>query len=83
MLKLVEKLNKNHKPKHFDSFDFASLYTNYTNIPHNLLLHSLNVLITEAFRIRSAEFISVGYGSRHKDVLHVTATKLIEYITLY
>ena len=60
VLSLIDKLNKNRKTKHFDTFDFSTLYT---SIPHDILLESLNKLIIEAFRIRGASFISVSYDN--------------------
>ena len=83
VLTLIDKLNKNRKTKHFDTFDFSTLYT---SIPHDILLESLNKLIIEAFRIRGATFISVSYdnvfwsNTRHRDYVNTPAEKLIEYI---
>ena len=57
---LIDKLNKNRKTKHFDTFYFSTLYT---SIPHDILLESLHNLIIEAFRIRGATFISVSYDN--------------------
>lgn len=84
VLKLIERLNKLKRPKHFDSFDFSTLYT---SIPHNLLIDSLNNLKLEAFRVRGADFITVGYNNtfwtntRHRHYHNVSAAKLTEYIT--
>ena len=41
--------------RHFDSFDFSTLYT---NIPHDLLLDSISQL-SEAYRIRGAKYLVV------------------------
>ena len=83
VLTLIDKLNKNRKTKHFDTFDFSTLYT---SIPHDILLESLNKLIIEAVRIRGATFISVSYdnvfwsNTRHRDYVNTPAEKLMEYI---
>ena len=68
---------------HFDSFDFATLYT---NIPHDLLGNCLDNLIKEAYRVRGATYISVGrFNAFWSDKLfkghaNITVNKLIEYI---
>ena len=83
VLTLIDKLNKNRKTKHFDTFDFSTLYT---SIPHDILLETLNKLIIEAFRIRGASFISVSYdnvfcsNTRRRDYVNTPAEKLMEYI---
>ena len=38
VLQMLDKLNKDNKPKCFDGFDFSTLYT---NIPHCLLLNCM------------------------------------------
>ena len=48
VLKKLKKLNRTKGARHFDSFDFSTLYT---NIPHDLLLDSISQLISEAYRI--------------------------------
>ena len=56
VLSLLSTLNVGSKAKHLDSFDFATLYT---NIPHDSLKCNLKVLITEAFKVRGAKYLSV------------------------
>lgn len=55
VLKQLEKLNKARRADHFDSFDFSTLYT---NIPHDLLLQNIGLLVSEAYRIRGATFLT-------------------------
>ena len=55
VLKQLEKLNKARRANHFDSFDFSTLYT---NIPHDLLLQNIGLLVSEAYRIRGATFLT-------------------------
>ena len=56
VLKKLKKVNRTKGAKHFDSFDFSTLYT---NIPHDLLLESIGQLISEAYRIRGAKYIVI------------------------
>ena len=56
VLSLLSTLNVGSKAKHLDSFDFATLYT---NIPHDSLKCNLKELITEAFKVRGAKYLSV------------------------
>ena len=47
--------------KHFDSFDFSTLYT---SIPHDSLKIALTSLVKEAYRVRGNEFLVVDkYGN--------------------
>ena len=56
VLRKLNKLNRTRRTEHFDSFDFSTLYT---NIPHNLLLQSIEQLICEAYRLRGAKYLIV------------------------
>ena len=56
MLRKLDKVNITSTAKHFDSFDFSTLYT---NIPHNSLKFNLRELIKEAYRIRGARYLTV------------------------
>ena len=56
VLKKLKKVNRTKGARHFDSFDFSTLYT---NIPHDLLLDSISQLISEAYRIRGAKYLIV------------------------
>ena len=53
-LKNLKKVNAKKGARHFDSFDFSTLYT---NIPHDLLLDSISQLISEAYKIRGAKYL--------------------------
>ena len=83
VLNKLSKLNNTIAATHFDSFDFATLYT---NIPHDLLGNCLDNLIKEAYRVRGATYISVGrFNAFWSDKLfkghaNITVDKLIEYI---
>ena len=48
-------LNQVSRAKHFDSFDFSTLYT---NIPRNALKSNLVDLVDEAFRVRGANYLA-------------------------
>ena len=56
VLRKLSKLNRTRRAEHFDSFDFSTLYT---NIPHDLLLQSIEQLISEAYRLRGATYLIV------------------------
>ena len=53
---MVNTVNITSTAKHFDSFDFSTLYT---NIPHDSLKCNLKELIQEAFRVRGAKYLTV------------------------
>ena len=55
VLSSLSYLNKVSRAKHFDSFDFTTLYT---NIPHDTLKTNLGALIEEAFKVRGAKYLS-------------------------
>ena len=55
-MKKLKRVNRTKGARHFDSFDFSTLYT---NIPHDLLLDSISQLISEAYRIRGAKYLVV------------------------
>ena len=57
VLRKLNQLNNSTTSTHFDSFDFSTLYT---NIPHKLLLESLDNVVKEAYQVRGATYISVG-----------------------
>ena len=83
VLNKLAKLNNSTTAKHFDSFDFSTLYT---NIPHDLLLNCLDNLDKEAYRVRGATYISTGYSNTFwsdkisTGYTRMTVDKLIEYI---
>ena len=69
VLKKLKKINRTKGARHFDNFDFSTLYT---NIPHNLL-DSISQLISEAYRIRGAKYIVVlGNGTAYWSNIMVT-----------
>ena len=84
VLKKLKKLNRTKNARHFDSFDFSTLYT---NIPHDLLLGSIGQLISEAYRIRGAKYIviksdGITYWSNKTSAKdhNVTEDELVEQI---
>ena len=56
VLDRLHKINKTSRARRFDSYDFATLYT---NIPHNALKNNIRSLVREAFKIRGAKYIIV------------------------
>ena len=56
VLQKLKKLNRTKRAKHFNSFDFSTLYT---NIPHDLLLNSIGELVREAYRLRGAKYLVI------------------------
>ena len=60
VLQCLQMINETSKARHFDSFDFSTLYT---SIPHGCLKHNMNVLIREAYQIRGSQYLSINkYG---------------------
>ena len=55
-LKKLDNINDTVTAKHFDSFDFSTLYT---NIPHDLLLDCIDTLVKEVYMVRGASCISI------------------------
>ena len=56
---IIDKLhtiNRTLKAKSFDSYDFATLYT---NIPHAALKINIRELIKEAYRVRGSKYIII------------------------
>ena len=49
VLNRIRKTNYFSPAKHFDSFDFSTLYT---SIPHDSLKIALTSLVKEAYRVR-------------------------------
>ena len=77
VLDRLHKINKTSRGKQFDSYDFATLYT---NIPHNALKNSRS-LVREAFKIRGAKYIIVDrHGSGHWSLESASSTTL-EYVS--
>ena len=52
VLRKLSKVNRTRRAEHFDSFF-------YTNIPHDLLLQSIEQLISETYRLRGATYFIV------------------------
>ena len=50
----LDKINYFSTAKHFDSYDFSTLYT---SIPHAALKEALESLIQEAYKVRDSEYI--------------------------
>ena len=71
----LHKINKTSRAKQFDSYDFATLYT---NIPHNALKNNIRSLVREAFKIRGAKYIIVDrHGSRHWSLESASSTTCV------
>ena len=56
VISTLKDINASAKAKHFDSYDFSTLYT---SIPHDSLKNNMRVLIDEAFKVRGAVYLSV------------------------
>ena len=54
VLSALSKINYFSVAKHFDSYDFSTLYT---SIPHAALKEALESLIQEAYKVRDSEYI--------------------------
>jgi hypothetical protein len=54
VLSALDKINYFSTAKHFDSYDFSTLYT---SIPHAALKEALESLIQEAYKVRDSEYI--------------------------
>ena len=50
----MSKINYFSTARHFDSYDFSTLYT---SIPHVALKEALETLVQEAYMVRDSEFI--------------------------
>ena len=75
VLDRLHKINKTSRAKQFDSYDFATLYT---NIPHNALKNNIRSLVREAFKIRGAKYIIVDrYGSGHWSLESASSTTCV------
>ena len=75
VLDRLHKINKTSRAKQFDSYDFATLYT---NIPHNALKNNIRSLVREAFKIRGAKYIIVDrHGSRHWSLESASSTACV------
>ena len=83
---MLQRMNATREAKSFDSYDFSTLYT---SIPHDSLKHSLKMLISEAYKVRGAYYLSVnGKGvctwSNNKgscvDVSESLLMEMVEYL---
>ena len=54
VLSALNKINYFSTARHFDSYDFSTLYT---SIPHAALKEALETLVREAYRVRDSEYI--------------------------
>ena len=61
MISILHKINTASKAKHFDSYDFSTLYT---SIPHVSLKNNLRVLVEEAYKVRGANYISINKNGK-------------------
>ena len=63
VLDRLHNINKTSRAKCFDSYDFATLYT---NIPHDALKTNVRNLVREAFKVRGAKYLVVDtHGKAH------------------
>ena len=63
VLDKLHAINRTLKAKSFDSYDFATLYT---NIPHAALKINIRELIKEAYRVRGSKYIIIDtQGNTH------------------
>ena len=63
VLKKLHNINETSRAKYFDSYDFATLYT---NIPHDALKNNVRSLVREAFKVRGAKYLIVDtHGKAH------------------
>ena len=77
VLDRLHKINKTSRAKQFDSYDFATLYT---NIPHNALKNNIRSLVREVFKIRGAKYIIVDrHGNGHWSCVSVKKSTLVEW----
>ena len=75
VLERLHKINKTSRAKQFDSYDFATLYT---NIPHNALKNNIRSLVCEALKIRGAKYIIMDrHGSGHWSLESTSSTACI------
>ena len=75
VLDRLHKINKTSRAKQFDSYNFATLYT---NIPHNALKNNIRSLFREAFKIRGAKYIIVDrHGSGHWSLESASSTTCV------
>ena len=58
VLDRLYQINKTSRARRFDSYDFATLYT---NIPHDALKNNVRKLVCEAFKIRGAMVNHIGH----------------------
>ena len=81
----LHQINKTSKARKFDSYDFATLYT---NIPHNALKNNIRSLVHEAFKIWGAKYIIVDrHGNENWSLesalstvcVSVSKSKLVEW----
>ena len=84
VLDRLHQMDKTSRARRFDSYDFATLYT---NIPHNAL-KNIRSLVREAFKIRGAKYIIVDrHGNEHWSLepasstacVSVSKSKLVEW----
>ena len=86
VLDRLQNINKNSRATSFDSYDFATLYT---NIPHDELKNNIRVLVREAFKVRGAKYLVVDrHGNAHWSLVtsltaectSIDGSKLLEWM---
>ena len=61
VIDILHKINTASKARHFDSYDFSTLYT---SIPHVSLKTNMRVLIEEAYKVRGAKYIAISKSGK-------------------
>ena len=86
VLDRLHNINKTSSAKSFDSYDFATLYT---NIPHDALKNNMRKLVREAYKVRGAKYLIVDtHGKAHWSespssvtaCLNIDKNKLVEWM---
>ena len=86
VLDRLHNINKTSSAKSFDSYDFATLYT---NIPHDALKNNVRKLVREAYKVRGAKYLIVDtHGKAHWSespssvtaCLNIDKNKLVEWM---
>ena len=76
VLDRLHQINKTSSARRFESYNFATLYT---NIPHNALKkNNIRSLVREAFKIRGAKYIIVDrHGNGHWSLEPASSTACV------
>ena len=81
----LQGFNASFKAKHFDSYDFSTLYT---KIPHVSLKNNLHELIDEAYKARGAMYLAVNkkgicyWANSRGAYMNINKTELVAMIII-